>query len=190
MFHANTESMIDYWTARARDGRAPSRSAIDPCDFRQLMPQTFILGREGRGDYRVRLAGGFVRELHRRDLRGENALALWSERDRLRLQGVLEDIRARPEPLVAMAEALTEGPSLSIEVLFAPLAAHDGGPERYLGLYQPLAMVSRLQGRAALELSLRALRRVGAASEEITPIRLATLNGQRMRDALPAVAGR
>ena len=80
-------------------------------------------------------------------LRGANGLMLWSERDRLRLQGALEDIRRRPEPLVAMAEVLTDGPSLSLEVLFAPLAAHDGGPERYLGLYQPLGMVSRLQDR-------------------------------------------
>jgi len=180
MFHANTQRMIDYWTARAQPGRAPSRAMINPCDFHQLMSQTFILGREGRGDYRIRLAGGSVRELHRRDLRGADALELWSERDRLRLQGALEDILHRPEPLVTMAEVLTEGPSLSLEVLFAPLTAHDGGPERYLGLYQPLAMISRLQGHAALELSVRALRRPGAANEEAAPVRLATLHGRRI----------
>lgn len=180
MFHANTQRMIDYWTARAEPGRAPSRAEIDPGDFRQLMPQTFILGREGRGDYRIRLAGGFVRELHRRDLRGDDGLQLWSERDRLRLQGALEDIRRRPEPLVTMAEVLTGGPSLSMEVLFAPLTAHDGGPERYLGHYQPLATIGRLQGRAALELSVRALRRPAAANEEPAPIKLATLHGRRI----------
>lgn len=180
MFHANTQRMIDYWTARAQPGRAPSRAMINPSDFHQLASQIFILGREGRGDYRIRLAGGAVRELHRRDLRGADALALWSERDRLRLQGALEDIRRRPEPLVTMAEVLTEGPSLSLEVLFAPLTAHDGGPERYLGLYQPLAMISRLQGHAALELSVRALRHPGAANEEAAPVRLATLHGRRI----------
>jgi len=180
MFHANTQRLIDYWNARAQPGRAPSRAAINPGDFRQLMSQTFILGREGRGDYPIRLAGGFVGDLHRADLRGVNGLMLWSERDRLRLQGALEDIRSRPEPLVAMAEVLTDGPSLSVEVLFAPLAAHDGGPERYLGLYQPLAMVSRLKGRPALELSVRALRRPAAANEESAPVRLATLHGRRI----------
>jgi hypothetical protein len=180
MFHANTQRMINYWTARAQSGRAPSRGAIDPSDFHQLIAQTFILGREGRGDYRVRLAGGFVRELHRRDLRGDDGLQLWSERDRLRLTGALEDIRRRPEPLVTMAEVLTDGPSLSMEVLFAPLTAHDGGPERYLGLYQPLAMIGRLQGRPALELSVRALRRPVAANEQTAPVKLATLHGRRM----------
>jgi hypothetical protein len=190
MFHANTQSMIEYWTARARNGLAPSRGEIDPNDFRQLLPHTFVLGHEGRGDYRVRLAGGFVRELHRRDLRGQDALALWSGRDRLRLQGALENIRARPEPLVTMAEALTDGPSLSLEVLFAPLAAHDGGPDRFLGLYQPLGMISRLQGRAALELSVRALRRAGGDGEEIAPIRLAAVGGLRTRHAQSAAAER
>lgn len=190
MFHAGTQLMIDYWTARARDGLAPSRASVDPADFRPLMAQTFMLGREGRGDYRLRLAGGFVRELHRRDLRGADGLALWAAHDRPRLESVLEDIRARPEPLVVMAEALTDGPSLSLEVLFAPLAAHDGGPERYLGLYQPLGMIGRLQGRAALELSVRAVRRTGEARALAAPIRLATAEGRRPRPALPAAAGR
>ena len=57
MFHSNTERMIAYWTSRAAGGRAPSRATIQPTDFRPLMPQVFILGRESRGDYRVRLSG-------------------------------------------------------------------------------------------------------------------------------------
>ena len=179
MFHANTQRLIDYWTARAQPGRAPSRAAVDPTEFRQLMPQTFILGRAARGSYAVRLAGGFVSDLHGRDLRNVEGLMLWSERDRLRMQGALEEIRRHPEPLVVMAEALTNGPSLSMEVFLAPLTAHDGGPDRYLGLYQPLAMVTRLQGRRVLELSVRALRRP-AANEDAGPLRLATLFGRRI----------
>jgi hypothetical protein len=178
MFHANTAHLIDYWTARAQPGQAPSRAAIQPADFRQLMPQTFILGREARGEYRLRLAGGFVADLHRRDLRGVNGLALWSERDRLRLQTALEEIRHRPAPLVATAEILTDGPSLPMEVFFAPLTAHDSGPDRYLGLYQPLGMVTRLQGRAALELSVRNLQRPGAANEPAPRVRLAAIGGR------------
>lgn len=187
MFHANTVRLIDYWTSRVQGGRAPSRGSIQPGDFRQLMPQVFMLGRTERGVYSIRLAGGFVADLHRRDLRGENALHLWSERDRLRLQTALEELRHRPEPLVATAEALTaEGPSLPLEVLFAPLVAHDGGPDRFLGLYQPLSMVARLNGQPALELSVRNLRRAGAANEqpeadeEAPRLRLAAVDGRRV----------
>jgi hypothetical protein len=179
MFHANTHLLIDYWTARAQPGRAPSRAAVDPTDFRHLMPQTFILGREARGAYTVRLGGGFVADLHGKDLREADALALWSEHDRPRLQGALEDIRRNPEPLVVMAEGLTDGPSLTMEVLLAPLTAHDGGPDRYLGLYQPLAMVSRLQGRNVKALAARALRRP-AANEDSGLVRLATIYGRRI----------
>jgi hypothetical protein len=181
MFHANTQRMIDYWSARAQPGRAPRRALIDPGDFRQLMSQTFILGREAHAEYPFRLAGGFVGDLHRRDLRQVDGMTLWSERDRLRLRTALEEIRRGPEPLVVMAEALTEGPSLSLEVFFAPLAAPEGGAERYLGLYQPLGMVSRLRGYPVLELSVRALRRSGAANEAgAAPLRLAALDGRRI----------
>ncbi|RAK56414.1 PAS domain-containing protein [Phenylobacterium deserti] len=180
MYHANTQKLIDYWASRASPGRAPSRSAIQPADFRQLMPQTFILGREDKGQYPVRLAGGFVADLHRRDLRAVNGLHLWSERDRLRLQTALEEARRRPEPLVAVVEALADGASLPMEVLFAPLTAHDGGPDRYLGLYQPLSMVTRLQGLPVLELSVRSLRRPGAANEAASHLRLAAVGGRRI----------
>jgi hypothetical protein len=180
MFHASTERMIDYWMSRARPGEAPSRAAIQPADFRQLMPQVFILGREGRGDYPVRLAGGFVADLHGRDLRGVNALDLWSYADRLLLQGALEEVRNQPEPLVATVEAMTDAETLPMEVLFAPLASHDGGPDRYLGLYQPLSMVARLMGRHAQRLCLRGLRRPGAANEEAPRLRLAAIDGRQV----------
>lgn len=180
MFHSNTERMIAYWTSRAVAGRAPSRAAIQPTDFRQLMPQVFILGREARGDYRVRLSGGFVGDLHSRDLRGVNALTLWSDTDRLRLQTALEEIRARPEPLVAVCEGLASSASLSMEVLFAPLAAHDGGPDRFLGLYQPTSLVARLMGQPCHELSIRRLVRPGAANEEAPRVRLAAIGGRRV----------
>jgi hypothetical protein len=177
MFHANTQRLIDYWTARTEPGRAPSRSAIDPADFRELIGQTFVAGRPKRGRYEMRLAGELLAELHGRDLRHAELLSLWSERDRLRLQAALEEIRLAPGPLVVMAEALTEGPSLSMEVLFAPLS---GALDRYIGLYQPLAMLSRLQERPVLELSVRALRRPGAANAPAAPVRIAAVYGQRI----------
>jgi hypothetical protein len=187
MFHANTVRMIDYWTSRAPAGRAPSRGSIQPGDFRQIMSQVFILGRTERGVYPLRLVGGFVADLHGLDLRGVNGLHLWSERDRLRLQTALEELRHHPEPLVVTAEVLAgEGVSLPLEVMFAPLTSHDGGPDRFLGLYQPLAMVSRLNGQHVLELSARSLRRAGAANEqpeadaEAPRLRLASVDGWRV----------
>lgn len=178
MFHTNTERMIDYWMSRAVDGRAPSRGAIQPADFRQLIPQVFVLGCGGAGTYPFRLAGGFVADLHGRDLRTENVLALWTDAGRSRLRQALDEARESVHPVVATAEVITsEGPSLAIEVMFAPLVAHDAGPDRLLGLYQPLSMVARMRGLPASALSLVSLRRVGADNDQSPRVRLAALDG-------------
>jgi hypothetical protein len=180
MFHSTTQRLIDYWRSRRRDGAAPARAGIDPADFSELMPQSFILGRTFTGVYPVRLAGGFVCDLHGKDLKRVNGLSLWADRDRSRLQGSLEEIRRRPDPLVATADAQFEGGRLGMEVLFAPLTGPDGDIDRFLGLYQPLGMTARLQGHAVTALNLRALTRAGAANEEIPRIRLATLDGRHV----------
>jgi hypothetical protein len=180
MFHSTTERLIDYWRSRGRDGRVPTRASIDPADFSELAPQVFILGRAHAGVYPVRLAGGFVAELHKRDLRRQNGLSLWAQKDRSRLQTALEEARRRPQPLVASAEVITEGASMGMEVMFAPLSGLDGDVDRFLGFYQPLAFTARLKGRPAIELVVRSLHRAGPANEEAPRIRLATLDGRRI----------
>lgn len=180
MFHSTTQRLIDYWRSRQLSGSAPARAAIDPAEFSELMPQAFILGRAFTGVYPVRLAGGFVCDLHGKDLKRVNGLSLWAERDRSRLQGSLEEIRRRPDPLVATANALFDGGELGMEVLFAPLIGPEGDIDRFLGLYQPLGMTARLAGESITALTLRALTRAGAANEEIPRIRLATLDGRHV----------
>jgi len=139
-----------------------------------------MLGRAGSGLYPVRLAGGFVADLHGVDLRSRNALSLVRERDRFSLHTALEAARRRPEPIVASVEALTEEASLPLEVLFAPLAGADGSPDRFLGLYQPLATTGRLRGLPVRELAIRAIVSAGPANEEVPVprLKLATLDGR------------
>jgi len=180
MFHSTTQRLIDYWRSCCLQGAAPLRASIDPSAFADLMPQAFILGRSFSGVYPMRLAGGFVADLHGRDIRRLNGLSLWAERDRSRLQLALEETRRRPEPLVATAEAASETHRVGIEVLFAPLVGPDGDVDRFLGLYQPLGMTARLQGQPVSTLSLRALQRAGAANEEVPRLRLATLHGRHV----------
>ena len=180
VFHSNTERLIDYWRSRGGEGGLPTRMAVNPADFSDIMSQVFILGRVATGIYPVRLAGGFVAELHQRDLRQQNALTLFRERDRLDLKAALEAGRRRPEPVVATVDVLTDGPVLPMEILFAPLAAAPGSPERYLGLYQPLGMVARLRGLPARELALRDVVCLSPENVESPRLRLATLDGRRI----------
>ncbi|KRB42653.1 MAG: PAS domain-containing protein [Pseudomonadota bacterium] len=180
MFHSNTQKMIDYWRSLGGYGGLPVRAAINPADFSTLMPQTFMLGRTSSGVYPVRLSGGLVADLHQRDLRGQNMLSLVSERDRFNLHTALETARRRPEPMVAEMEGRTEGASLILEILFAPLAGAPGSPERFLGLYQPLSLVAKLNDMPIRDLAVRSIRGVGPANEETHRLKLATLDGRRV----------
>lgn len=172
VFHSNTEMLIDYWRGRAFGG-AP----MDPADFAPLAPQVFMLGRAGPGGYAFRLTGGKVRDLFDRDLRGVPLMTLWRARDTGALRTALEAAWRRSEPLVAQAHALGDRAMLPVELLFAPLGGH--GPERVLGLVQPLAPLARLQGEPAHRL---ALERLSNASHDLPcpHLRLATLHGQRI----------
>ncbi|EJL24721.1 hypothetical protein PMI01_04599 [Caulobacter sp. AP07] len=181
MFHPSTQRLIDYWRGRAVNDAVPTRASVNPGDFLDLLPQVFILGRDGVGRYPVRLAGGFVTDLHARDLRGEDALGLWALSHRLEVKSALEVARRRGEPVVVTADIRAVGvPSVGMEVLFAPMTGMDGQTDRLLGLYQPIAMIQRLMGRPASELGVRAIRSLGPANEESPRLRLATLHGRRI----------
>ena len=147
MHHSKTDGLLAYWRGISRDGLVPARTDLDPMAFRELLPQVFMLGRVAAGDYRFRLVGSAVDELHGTLKRGDAALPMWSEDDRVQVKAMLEAITRRCEPVVvtALAEA---GPfSLTLEILFAPIANHDGDVDRLLGLYQPLAPIGRLHDR-------------------------------------------
>lgn len=181
MFHPSTELLIDYWRDRKGDAPAPARADIDPGDFRDLLPQVFIAGRERLGRMPFRLTGGFVSDLHARDLRGQDLLSLWALSHRLELKSALEVARRRCQPVVVTADIRAQGvPSVGMEVLFAPLRGAQGETDRFLGLYQPIAMIQRLEGRPAHELGVRKIETLGMANQQGPQLRLATLDGRRI----------
>ena len=52
--------LLAYWTARKSPGRLPTRESIDPRDLKRLLPTVSLIDvrrRDGRCDYRLRLAG-------------------------------------------------------------------------------------------------------------------------------------
>jgi hypothetical protein len=155
MFHSNTERLIDYWRARKEGRFSPPRSAIDPTDLTDLLPQMFILGRSGPAHYRFRLAGGTVSDLHKRDLRGVNFLSLWAKDDRPQLGVAIESAFSTSEPVAVSAEALTDrGDIARFEIALAPLRAEEHPHDRCLGLYQPVLPIGPLRTLGIGELEL------------------------------------
>ena len=159
---------------------APSRASIDPTDFVRVLPQVFMLGRRGFGDYGFRLVGDFVSDLHGRNLREENLLGLWEREDRAPLQLALETARRRAEPVVIDCDAWPDfGPALRLEMTLAPLTGFSGDIDRMIGLYQPLGPAAILMGRKVASLSIRSILS-SAAGESLPQLRLATVNGRRV----------
>ncbi len=180
MVHPNTERLTEYWRARAAGGEAPWRTDVDPTDFHDLLPQVLIVGRAADGTFPFRLAGGFVSDLHRADLRGRCLLDLWRPGDRWQLKSALEFTRGRPEPLVVHADILADGVGpVSMEVLLAPLRGPSGEVDRFIGLYQPTGLIARLLGRPALALAVGGISR-SDSGEAAPSLRLASVDGRRI----------
>ena len=179
MFHSNTEQLIDYW--RVVKGPAPvaARSSINPTEFAHLLPQVFMLGRKGPGQYHFRLAGKFIADLHGRDLRDEDFLRLWTGTERNQLQLSLEMARRKPDPIVIAAEARTEsGAVLHLEMMLTPLAGPSGEIDRMMGFYQPTSPVVALAGQSVRVLALKSIRTIGAQGAALPHLRLATVDGR------------
>jgi len=180
MVHPNTERLTEYWRRRASGGFAPWLSDVDPMDFHDLLPQVLIVGRAADGSFPFRLAGGFIADLHRADLRGKCMLDLWRPGDRWQLKSALEFTRGRPEPVIVHADILADGVApVSMEVLLAPLRSPSGAPDRFIGLYQPTGLISRLLGRPALALAVGGISRADGG-EAAPSLRLASVDGRRI----------
>lgn len=189
MLHANTQRLIEDWRARRGSALAPSRSDISPIEFREILPQLFILGREGSSEV-FRLVGGLLADLHARDLRGKCFLSLWPYPDRTLVAEALEGACRTGEPAVLQASAWTvDGCDTKLEIVLAPLIGPSGELDRVLGLYQPKSGLRRLMGRPVQELTLREIgdSRPANTDHPIDPppkprptLKLVALDGQRL----------
>ncbi len=181
MVHPNTERLTEYWRGRRGGAAMPRRADIDPMAFHDLLPQTFIIGRNAQGQFPFRLIGGLIADLHHTDLRGRCLLELWRPSDRWQLKSALEFARRRPEPVIVNADILVGAgaPSLGVEILFAPLSGPNGEADRFIGLYQPAGPIASLLGRPAQALAIAAIAR--PEDGEMAPsLRLAAYNGRRI----------
>lgn len=174
MAHAHTERLIDAWRLSRGDRRLPTRTDISPAVLGPLLPQVFILGEdEASGEWRLRLAGGFVNDLFGRDLRGGAFLTLWAASDRAAVSAALEKARLGAEPVVLKSLALAlDGRSLGLELTLAPATGPTEEADRIVGLVQPTGMVARLAGGVVAELHLAG----ASVGHPRTPLRLVVDN--------------
>jgi hypothetical protein len=181
MSDSSTQILIDYWQARRQGEAAPARTSIDPMDFPRLLPQVFMLGRRAPGEYAFRLAGGFVGDLHGRDLRGSDFTNLWAQNARLPIKTALEFARHSAQPVRIAADVQASVHTLPMDIVLLPLTNVDGVVDRFLGLYQPNAPLARLRGLPADRLAIVTLGEQTAQDPEQPRIRLVSVAGERVR---------
>ncbi|MBE7216907.1 MAG: PAS domain-containing protein [Caulobacteraceae bacterium] len=154
MTHLNTRFLLDEWRRQRGRGRMPARTQMTAAALAPLLPQVFVLGREASA-WRFRLAGGFLCELHGRELRGETFATLWEPGSRAAILRVLDRSAAEAEPVTLHAVAEHDPARwLGLETTLAPLTGPTDAPDRIIGLHQPLSLVARLEGEAVPALRL------------------------------------
>jgi hypothetical protein len=179
-FHPNTERLISAWRARRGERRLPARADLSPIDLGPLLlPQVFMLGREGDREV-FRLSGGLICDLYGRDLRGTEFTGLWRASEQRLIADAIARARHAAAPIVLNADAeAPSGDQIGVEICLAPLTGPGGAADRTLGLLQPTSMVGRLLGQRVRTLSLR------GAALAVDPkggptIRLVAVNGRRL----------
>jgi hypothetical protein len=139
--HKNITDLIGYWSDKNVGFKAPLRAAIYPGDFLAVLPQILIVGRQAKGTYPVRLAGGFVdltlgRSPHRRNL-----LDLFDRDSHAIISGLIENSRVQVEPCVLSAQGQTRTGSVRhYQLMMAPMTGPTGLSDRFLCLLQPLTV--------------------------------------------------
>jgi hypothetical protein len=156
--------------------------------FGPLLSQLLILGCDRQGRATFRLAGGMVTQLHGRDLRDAELVALWQRDQRKQLMAHLDAARQTAQPLVLQAStAGIHGSRLDLEITLAPLEGPSGEADRFIGLYQLLTPTPFLSGRPMSQLTLAAAALIpasGAAQRGMAAspphLRLVVNNGRRV----------
>ena len=70
--------LVRHWLALRQEDAVPSRGAVDPTRFRDLLDIVWLLERHADGSYRYRLAGQTIVEIHGGIRRGADTASLFS----------------------------------------------------------------------------------------------------------------
>lgn len=178
MFHPDTQFLIDHWAGLsgrtgARAG-IPLRSALEPDALGVRLPRAFMAERCGE-DAVIRLAGSWIEAFHGETLKDRPLLSLWRLASRpLVATALTQAVReGRPVVIAGLAGAL----AAQIEVVLVPLRGPTGNPDRYLGLYSPIATLTLATDEPRL---LTARVSIGVGEMARPSLALATVGGRRV----------
>jgi hypothetical protein len=120
---------LAYWLGKPEGGTMPRKSAIDPTEMPQLLPDLVLYERRGPRDFHIRLAGTAVVRRVGVNPTGSNVLDLLHPGSRSTLEQSLNRILDEPCAHVArVRDQYASGREAIVEVLRLPLRSEQGEP--------------------------------------------------------------
>ncbi len=158
MKHSGTRLLYGYWDELRGDRLAPERREVEPADIGPLLSDTFILEAGDDGGYAYRLAGTRVCSTFGRELKGEDWLAGWADRDREALSTLLRSIvKDAAGAVVGFDGRNARGNAVPLETILLPLVNHGNGYRRILGSMLALDVPYWLGAQPVVDRSISAL---------------------------------
>lgn len=174
--HQHTRSLLEAWSQLEHHGGKWSDALpqVASSDMSEAVSGIFMLKNLGGADFPILHCGDALDQAWRRDLTGRNFLKLFKGKDQWLARIAVENAFEFSSPSLFKASLSSlDGLSVPVEFALAPLKGR--GSARLLGLFQPLASLSRLRGRPVASLRIEALFPAGPIIEEPV-IRLAASN--------------
>jgi len=129
-----SQRLYSYWNDVRGERLAPRRFDIEPARIAQILPETFILESNAKGQLCFRLAGTKICEMFGREFRGTDLLSLWNDDDRLSMRCALNSVIDEGSVAVVRFCARSQHPdSAEAEMLLLPLVHTGGRVNRLLG---------------------------------------------------------
>ncbi|MFM7085256.1 MAG: PAS domain-containing protein [Hyphomicrobium sp.] len=134
MKHFISQKLFSYWNNLRGARFAPRRLEIDPGCIGSILPETFILERIRNDFYSFRLAGSHVCHLLGKELRGQNFLSGWNNKDYKTLLSQLNAISVQGgAALFTLEFECVRGEALLAEMLLLPLLNAEVFADRCIG---------------------------------------------------------
>ncbi len=164
MKSASARELFAYWDRLRGQRTAPDRAQIEPEKISAALGDTFILGVDGDGATRFRLAGMRLCALVGREVKGVAFAALWTARALPLLQELADSVCEDHLALVANARADNpDGQPVDLEMLLLPLRHGRNDAGRMIGTLAPAAAIPYWLGvKPAGALALGSFRFIGA----------------------------
>lgn len=156
-----SKHLYSYWNEVRGDRLAPRRFEIEPARLASILPDAFILERDGDLDIRFRLAGTRVIEQFGREFRGASFFRGCSLADRSIISRLFTNMISHGGGLLLdMTSTSVSGNKVTHECLILPLVHMHDAIDRFVGTFSVLEAPHWLGEEPLLDWSLTAYQAV------------------------------